>query len=123
RDDERRFNYVDNYQTDSNGKPSAKYLEEREAAVANIDATIARQAAAGAWIGVRATGDDGFQTPAIDPMFMEPESGLAWYDTSAAKMSLVLGTQSANDDATGACALFDGSDIAVKEAHVIACYP
>ncbi|WAS58907.1 molybdopterin-dependent oxidoreductase [Burkholderia ambifaria] len=123
RDDERRFNYVDNYQTDSNGKPSAKYLEEREAAVANIDATIARQAAAGAWIGVRATGDNGFQTPAIDPMFMEPESGLAWYDASAARMSLVLGTQSANDDATGACALFDGSDIAVKEAHVIACYP
>ncbi|MBR7962721.1 xanthine dehydrogenase family protein molybdopterin-binding subunit [Burkholderia vietnamiensis] len=123
RDDERQFNYVDNYQTGSDGKPTAKYLEEREAAVANIDATIARNAAAGAWIGVRATGDDAFETPAIDPMFMEPEAGLAWYDASASKMSLVLGTQSANDDATGACALFENSSVSVKEAHVIACYP
>ncbi|WP_175922734.1 xanthine dehydrogenase family protein molybdopterin-binding subunit [Burkholderia latens] len=123
RDDDRQFNYVDNYQTGSNGKPTEKYLADREAAVADIDAAIARNAAAGAWIGVRATGDDAFETPAIDPMFMEPEAGLAWYDASASKMSLVLGTQSANDDATGACALFDGSSVAVKEAHVIACYP
>lgn len=123
RDDERGFNYVDKYQTDSNGKPTAEYLKEREEAVANIDATIARNAAAGAWIGVRATGNEGFETPAMDPMFMEPEAGLAWYDPSAAKMSLVLGTQSANDDATGALGLFQGSDVSVKEAHVIACYP
>ncbi|KFL51971.1 aldehyde oxidase [Burkholderia pyrrocinia] len=123
RDDERGFNYVNNYRTDSSGKPTAQYLKEREEAVVNIDATIARNAASGAWIGVRATGSDGFETPAMDPMFMEPEAGLAWYDASAAKMGLVLGTQSANDDATGACALFDGSAISVKEAHVIACYP
>ncbi|KUY55290.1 aldehyde oxidase [Burkholderia sp. RF2-non_BP3] len=123
RDDARRFSYVDNYQTDGNGKPTAKYLEEREAAVANIDATIASHAAAGTWIGIRATGDEGFETPAMDPMFMEPEAGLAWYDASASKISLVLGTQSANDDANGACALFDGSAVAVKEAQVIACYP
>ncbi len=123
RDDDRHFNYVDNYRADSSGKPTAQYLKEREEAAANIDATIARNAAAGAWIGVRATGDEGFETPAMDPMFMEPEAGLAWYDASAATMRLVLGTQSANDDATGACALFDGSSIQVKEAQVIACYP
>ena len=75
RDDERGFNYVDNYQTDSSGKPTAEYLKQREEAVANIDATIARNAAAGAWIGVRATGNEGFETPAMDPMFMEPEAG------------------------------------------------
>ncbi|BAX63752.1 xanthine dehydrogenase family protein molybdopterin-binding subunit [Burkholderia stabilis] len=123
RDDERGFNYVDSYKTDSSGKPTEQYLKEREEAVVNIDATIARNAASGAWIGVRATGNDAFETPAMDPMFMEPEAGLAWYDASAAKMSLVLGTQSANDDAKGASALFGGSDIPVKEVHVIACYP
>lgn len=35
-----------------------------------------------------------FQTQSIDPMFMEPEGGLGWYDAAAGKLSVVIGVQS-----------------------------
>lgn len=35
-----------------------------------------------------------FDTQSIDPFFLEPESGLAWHDTAANRLSLVLGVQS-----------------------------
>jgi len=38
--------------------------------------------------------DREFETQSVDPMFLEPESGLAWYDKKAGKLELVLGVQS-----------------------------
>jgi CO/xanthine dehydrogenase Mo-binding subunit len=35
-----------------------------------------------------------FQTQSVDPMFLEPECGLAWYDTGRGALELVLGVQS-----------------------------
>jgi CO/xanthine dehydrogenase Mo-binding subunit len=35
-----------------------------------------------------------FETQSVDPMFLEPECGLAWYDTGRKKLELVLGVQS-----------------------------
>lgn len=35
-----------------------------------------------------------FRTQSVDPMFMEPESGLAWHDAKHGRLSLVLGVQS-----------------------------
>jgi CO/xanthine dehydrogenase Mo-binding subunit len=35
-----------------------------------------------------------FETQSVDPMFLEPESGLAWYDKKNDKLELVLGVQS-----------------------------
>ncbi|MBE2276767.1 MAG: molybdopterin-dependent oxidoreductase [Rhodobacteraceae bacterium] len=35
-----------------------------------------------------------FQTQSIEPMFMEPESGLAWYDAASGRLSMVIGVQS-----------------------------
>ncbi len=29
--------------------------------------------------------------PAMDPMFMEPEAGLVWYDKASGEMSILLG--------------------------------
>jgi len=34
-----------------------------------------------------------FQTRSVDPFFMEPESGLAWYDKDNSRLSMVLGVQ------------------------------
>src|SRR5438105_9237987 len=34
------------------------------------------------------------ETQSVDPMFLEPECGLAWYNKTAAKLELVLGVQS-----------------------------
>ena len=38
--------------------------------------------------------DHEFQTQSVDPMFLEPECGLAWYDMGRRTLALVLGVQS-----------------------------
>ena len=38
--------------------------------------------------------DREFDTQSVDPMFLEPECGLAWYNKKADKLELVLGVQS-----------------------------
>jgi CO/xanthine dehydrogenase Mo-binding subunit len=44
--------------------------------------------------------DHTFQTQSIDQVFLEPESGLAWYDSAARKLELVIGVQSPHEAAT-----------------------
>ena len=39
--------------------------------------------------------DREFQTQSCDPMFLEPEAGIAWYDAKSKSLELVVGTQSA----------------------------
>jgi CO/xanthine dehydrogenase Mo-binding subunit len=105
RDDTQQFNYV--YSPDYN---------ERQAAVAK-DIRIA--------IGSKTwpTFSRVFYTQTIDPMFMEPESGLAWYDANAQQLNLVLGTQSPTGDIDDAASIFDGSAYPVKNIDLLACYP
>jgi CO/xanthine dehydrogenase Mo-binding subunit len=38
--------------------------------------------------------DREFETQSVDPMFLEPESGLAWYDGKSEDLEIVLGVQS-----------------------------
>lgn len=38
--------------------------------------------------------DRSFRTQSVDPMFLEPEGGLAWYDSTAKTLRLVVGVQS-----------------------------
>ncbi|MDH6229757.1 CO/xanthine dehydrogenase Mo-binding subunit [Mesorhizobium soli] len=38
--------------------------------------------------------DRSFRTQSVDPMFLEPECGLAWYDPKAKALQLVIGVQS-----------------------------
>ncbi|GLK72307.1 molybdopterin-dependent oxidoreductase [Ancylobacter dichloromethanicus] len=38
--------------------------------------------------------DRRFRTQSVDPMFLEPEGGLAWYDSTGKTLRLVLGVQS-----------------------------
>ncbi|MGY3445939.1 CO/xanthine dehydrogenase Mo-binding subunit [Bradyrhizobium sp. USDA 4473] len=38
--------------------------------------------------------DREFETQSVDPMFLEPESGLAWYSETSGNLELVLGVQS-----------------------------
>jgi CO/xanthine dehydrogenase Mo-binding subunit len=38
--------------------------------------------------------DRTFETQSVDPMFLEPESGLGWYNGNGDKLELVLGVQS-----------------------------
>jgi Molybdopterin-binding domain of aldehyde dehydrogenase len=44
--------------------------------------------------------DREFETQSVDPMFLEPECGLAWYNTDRKILELVLGVQSPYEAAT-----------------------
>ena len=38
--------------------------------------------------------DRSFETQSVDPMFLEPETGLAWYDPATKNLDMVIGVQS-----------------------------
>lgn len=62
---------------------------------------------------------------ATDPMFMEPESGLAWYDGSRETLNIVVGTQSPDRDIASLAGMFGAVDSPVKVSNIAmtACYP
>jgi CO/xanthine dehydrogenase Mo-binding subunit len=66
-----------------------------------------------------------YETQQLDPMFMEPESGLAWYDRSNATLHLVIGTQSTDECVSDAISMFGAQRCPIKIQSVAlnACYP
>ena len=62
---------------------------------------------------------------AMDPMFMEPEAGLAWHEAALGTLHLVLGTQSPDGDASNIKSMFDAADspVRLKEIRLTSCYP
>ncbi|KQW45391.1 MULTISPECIES: xanthine dehydrogenase family protein molybdopterin-binding subunit [unclassified Roseateles] len=66
-----------------------------------------------------------YSTQVLDPMFMEPEAGLAWLDRNKpGTLHLVLGTQATNGDAGDSLAMFSKSPkVAVKTVVLNSCYP
>jgi CO/xanthine dehydrogenase Mo-binding subunit len=58
------------------------------------------------------------ETQSVDPMFLEPESGLAWYDAGRKNLELVLGVQSPYDAATSVAYLLGNAQAAFKPAHI-----
>lgn len=49
--------------------------------------------------------DRNFQTQSIDQVFMEPEAGLAWYESDTRKLEFVIGVQSPQQAATSVAML------------------
>ena len=68
-----------------------------------------------------------YTTQVVDPMFLEPEAGLAWYDPAAETLQLLMGTQSTNGDIASAGsqtgAIFHQSAFAVNTVILHPCYP
>src|SRR3984893_2498401 len=62
--------------------------------------------------------DREFETQSVDPMFLEPESGLGWYDTGAKTLELVLGVQSPFDAAEAIADMFGNARAPFKPAHI-----
>ena len=66
---------------------------------------------------------------AMDPMFMEPEAGLAWLDETDAdkkKLHLVLGTQSPDGDVKDVLSMYNDEKDAPLKLHAVeltSCYP
>ena len=59
-----------------------------------------------------------FETQSVDPMFLEPESGLAWYDASRKNLELVVGTQSPYEAAESVAYLLGNAQAAFKPARI-----
>jgi CO/xanthine dehydrogenase Mo-binding subunit len=59
-----------------------------------------------------------FETQSADPMFLEPENGLAWYDTGRKTLELVVGVQSPYDAAESVAFLLGEVDAAHKPARI-----
>jgi CO/xanthine dehydrogenase Mo-binding subunit len=105
----------DPYQPDSQGQPynsTARRLRGR------IDEVLQTPRA-----GVLQLGGT-YSTQVLDPMFMEPEAGLAWLDRSGGgTLHLVLGTQATNGDSLDSLSLFKASPIQVGTVVLNSCYP
>src|ERR1700741_4258949 len=62
--------------------------------------------------------DREFETQSVDPMALEPENGLAWYDAGRKNLNLVLGVQSPAEIATAIAHLLGNAQAAFKPAHI-----
>ncbi|MEP7329467.1 MAG: molybdopterin cofactor-binding domain-containing protein [Betaproteobacteria bacterium] len=62
--------------------------------------------------------DRTFDTQSIDPMFLEPESGLAWFDATTRKLEMVVGVQSPAETAQSVAYLLGNARGAYKPALV-----
>ena len=62
--------------------------------------------------------DREFDTQSVDPMFLEPESGLAWYNKNDEKLELVIGVQSPYEAAESIAFLLGKARAPFKPAHI-----
>jgi CO/xanthine dehydrogenase Mo-binding subunit len=62
--------------------------------------------------------DREFETQSVDPMFLEPECGLAWYDGKGGNLELLLGVQSPYEAAESIAHLFGKARAPYKPAHI-----
>ena len=62
--------------------------------------------------------DRQFETASNDPMFLEPESGIAWYDPGRKNLELVIGTQSPHEAAESAAFLLGNAQAGYKPARI-----
>src|SRR6266853_2083422 len=62
--------------------------------------------------------DREFETQSVDPMFLEPESGLAWYDAGRKNLELVVGVQSPYEAAAAVAFLLGKAQAAFRPARI-----
>src|SRR6202167_3129816 len=62
--------------------------------------------------------DRDFETQSVDPVFLEPESGLGWYNAGAKTLELVLGVQSPYDAAEALAYMLGDAQAPFKPAHI-----
>src|SRR5215468_8004300 len=62
--------------------------------------------------------DREFETQSVDPMALEPENGLAWYDAGRKKLELVVGVASPYEAAESIAYLLGDAQAALKPARI-----
>ncbi|SMF30598.1 xanthine dehydrogenase family protein molybdopterin-binding subunit [Pseudobacteriovorax antillogorgiicola] len=65
-----------------------------------------------------------FGTQSVDPVFMEAECGLSWFDPQSRELHMTLGTQSPLDDAEGCLKMLaKAKGIKIDRIVINCCYP
>ena len=59
-----------------------------------------------------------FETQSADPVFLEPESGIAWYDPDRKNLELVIGVQSPYEAVESLAFLLGEAEAAFRPAHI-----
>jgi CO/xanthine dehydrogenase Mo-binding subunit len=59
-----------------------------------------------------------FETQSVDPLFLEPEAGLAWYDPASKDLKLVLGVQSPFEAGSAIAFLLGETDPAFRPKRI-----
>ncbi|MFN5671901.1 xanthine dehydrogenase family protein molybdopterin-binding subunit [Bradyrhizobium sp.] len=62
--------------------------------------------------------DREFETQSVDPMFLEPESGLAWYSDNNGQLELVLGVQSPYEATESIAVMLGQARAPLRPAHI-----
>ena len=62
--------------------------------------------------------DREFETQSVDPMFLEPESGLAWYSDNNGQLELVLGVQSPYEATESIAFMLGKARAPLRPAHI-----
>ncbi|MBS7699439.1 MULTISPECIES: molybdopterin cofactor-binding domain-containing protein [unclassified Chelatococcus] len=62
--------------------------------------------------------DRSFETQSIDPMFLEPESGLAWYEPGSRTLDILLGVQSPFEAASSVAFLLGEAQPGFRPARI-----
>ena len=66
--------------------------------------------------------DREFETQSVDPMFLEPEGGIAWYDADRKHLELVVGVQSPYEAAESVAFLLGKASAAFRPARINTCF-
>ncbi len=67
--------------------------------------------------------EETYHTQVVDPMFMEPENGLAWFNRDKKTVELLIGSQSPQYDVQDVKDVLEPSTLGVEDAHLYAAYP
>ena len=62
--------------------------------------------------------DRAFETQSVDPMSLEPECGIAWYDPGCKNLEIVLGVQSPYEAATSLAFMLGKASAPFRPAHI-----
>lgn len=99
--------------------PSPHDAEAKDRRVGHFIRKIDEDLRSSAWLRLKQS----FTTQSVDPLFMEPENGLAWYDSASGTLSLMLGTQSPHEDALAITHFFANAKTPpIRKIVVNCCY-
>lgn len=95
------FSYLNNVDPSMHAN-SVDQIEARQAREVEFIKTIERDLKQSGWRQFNRT----FHTQSVDPVFMEPENGLSWYESRTGTLTLTIGTQSPHEDAVAILEFF-----------------